>query len=607
MTTLMNADSRVFPAVGRDLYLLDDGKAGWCDGTDQCLAIAVLALNRRKINVLSRLTGIGQDGASKIARLCKYHASALDAELNGLICRADFYWRQAHRQLTRLAKSPAVWEEALAAISEAPTAPLRDRPLKVAESLVSEIFIDMHRALLRGYLSKAEEPDAIDRGFAHLDYAWSVVPNAGWSDPEAVRILGADSIRLIEAGIRFGQWRQAQSLGSLLLLRAPEETAYQDALARTYVAEANARLTHKIRKDKCMADVATLARSLYKIKKLRLNYPHNLCLFESAAKLHLLRAQRLSDAGQLSEALLDAQAAVTYQPDLSEGDKLRAQIEVEIQRIRVQIAAPESERPTMTKREGAVLAEQAAKGFRLADAFRRSDEARAAEDDLPVARGRRLWEELGLPSLERVDHRPLALQDAFDTILHSPPSAPSGIPAAWDWVSRDNPHLDFPDRTPVYACVQEMIFGNTAALAPDCKEDLVPTVLSQSRRRSSEPFLEWLASSESRWLKLQCVAVVLLAATAGFCGIREFSHRQIRSSAYTEIHSARSQDDYLKTMDAAERFLGSEVIGRDTRTTEVEGLYSEALVRWFEQEQPSVDNAKRRLNRFRQLTGYVQR
>ena len=258
----------------------------------------------------------------------------------------------------------------------------------------------------------------------------------------------------------------------------------------------------------------------------------------------------------------------------------------------------------MTKRESTVLGEQAVKGFRLVDSFRRSDEARAAEDELPVARGRRLWEDLGLPPLERIDYRPLALQDAFDTISHSPPSDPSGIPAAWDWVSRDNPHLAFLDRTTVCACLQKMVFGNAMAQAPGqhCEEGPAPIVQSL-RRRSSEPFLEWLVSNEGRGLKLQCVAAIVLATVVGYFGVREYSHREIRSSAYGEIHRARDQGDYVKTMDAAERFLGSKVIGRDARTTEVEGLYSEALVRWFEQEHPSADIAGSRLARFRELAG----
>ncbi len=61
------------------------------------------------------------------------------------------------------------------------------------------------------------------------------------------------------------------------------------------------------------------------------------------------------------------------------------------------------------------MQKEAAKGFRFTESYKRSDEARTVEEDLRVAHSRRVWESVGLEPLARIDHRPLALTDAFDT------------------------------------------------------------------------------------------------------------------------------------------------------------------------------------------------
>jgi hypothetical protein len=275
-------------------------------------------------------------------------------------------------------------------------------------------------------------------------------------------------------------------------------------------------------------------------------------------------------------------------------------------------AAPVVARPPLPKRQLARLADQAAKGFRLMDDYRRSEEVRAVEDDLPVARGRRVWEEAGLGPLERIDLRPLALQDAFDAIRHQPPADPAGIPAAWQWVSQDNPHLASLDAPRVHACLAKALFGmaqeSPQAPGPRAPAGAPPAPLVASpTRRSSEPFLPWLLSGESKWLKVQCLAALVLVVAGGWLATHEYSHREIRAAAWREIHRARKRGDYPRMIDSAERFLGHPVIGKDARTSEVESLYSEALVRWFSQEQPPPERSEPRLGRYRQLLGIKER
>lgn len=598
--------SRLFPPIERRLYE-DPSSADGSVSPDQELARGVLELSRRRLSSFQRLTGAGLDEPGQVTRLLRYHRLALETELQGESARADFYWRQAHAQLTRLAGRLEVWRAAMAALSAAPDAPLREEPERLARAVAGQVFADTHRSFLRGYFEAAGQPAAGDRAFVHLEYARRAIQLAGWSDEAAMAALGPGTLAEIEACQRAEAWARAQDLAGALLRRFPEETAYQSALAEAYAAEAKGKLTNRDGEAHCLRDATTLARSIFRIKKLRREYPHNPNLFESIAWLHLLRAQRLAAAGRLAEALVDALAAVTFQPDLTEAAELRSDLEAKVQSLRVQMAAPEEERPALSKRELARLADQAAKGFRLMDDYRRSEEARAIEEDLPVARGRRVWEEARLGPLERIDYRPLALQDAFDAIRHQPPADPAGIPAAWHWVSQDNPHLASLDAPRAHTCLQKILFGTAQEArevpGPSEPADAPPPLAASPPRRSSEPFLAWLLSGESKWLKVQCLAALILVIAGGRLAMREHSHREIRTAAWQEIRAAREHGDYPRMIDSAERFLGHPVIGRDARTSEVESLYSEALVRWFGQELPSPGQSGPRIERYRQLLG----
>ncbi len=119
-------------------------------------------------------------------------------------------------------------------------------------------------------------------------------------------------------------------------------------------------------------------------------------------------------------------------------------------------------------------------------------------------------------------------------------------------------------------------------------------------RRSSEPFFYWLFSRQDKLLKVQCLAAIVLVLIGARFALVEFSHRRARDLAYQQIHEARLKQDYTGMLDAAEHFLDQPVIGRDVRKTEVEGLYSEALLRWFMLEQ-QADNDSVRLERYRRL------
>src|SRR5262245_31597574 len=86
---------RLFPAITRDLYAPPGGTA-------QSPAGRILALAAVPLAGLQLVSGIGLDSRGQIVRLLRFHCLGFEAERRGLVPRADFFWREAQRQLGRL-------------------------------------------------------------------------------------------------------------------------------------------------------------------------------------------------------------------------------------------------------------------------------------------------------------------------------------------------------------------------------------------------------------------------------------------------------------------------------------------------------------------------
>ena len=612
MSSVVTSDncSRVFPVVGPDMYVLGHGDDTSSQSIDtQQPGRGLLALARRRTNSLQRWSGIRLDPAGRAARLFLFHRLSIEAEMEGRFKRADFFWRQTYRQFKRATLDPAFWSIVLESIDVPADAPLRKSSTGLSHIVINEVVIDTHRAWMHSYLDQAPEPDANSRAFLHLRYLRDYADLVELETSPKQTLIGPATLLEIKASERSREWQRAEDLSRDLLHRFPEETVYQNALAATYTAQAHCMLKNGDRSSHNLKDAARLARFIYKLKKLRLDYPHNLFIIDCVAELHWLRAKKLAVAGQLAEALADIQAGLTHKTDFPEAEETRAQLESEMQQIRVQMAAPAEERSALSKRELKTMQREAAKGFRLTESYKRSDEARTVEEDLRVARGRRIWESAGLEPLARIDHRPLALVDAFETISHAPPAEPAGIPAAWRLVSNDNPHLYSLEAERVFAYLNKRLYKNGNGAPVDDNDASHPVVEIRNyptlfrpvaSRRSGEPFLYWLFSGEDKLLKVRCVVALVLLLVGVRLVVSELSHRRVRDTAYQQIHEARLKQDYAGMLDAAERFLDQPVIGRDSRKTEVEGLYSEALLRWFMREHPA-DNESVRLQRYKHL------
>ena len=161
------------------------------------------------------------------------------------------------------------------------------------------------------------------------------------------------------------------------------------------------------------------------------------------------------------------------------------------------------------------------------------------------------------------------------------------------------------DRTRVESWLANRIFGCGFSPSNNGRslDQPLPALKVVPPTRSREPVGYWLFSPQAVWLKAACaLAVVLAVLTCGFT-IREYHGRWERSAAYEQMKTARESRDYNRMLDAAERFLAHPVVGNDSRTSEVQELYSEALVRWFNESRPPLSDVQQRTERYRKLLG----
>jgi hypothetical protein len=570
-----------------------------CSEQDAALLTALIHGSGMRLGRLERWSALTARGSKRAERLLYLRKQAIHAETQGKQTAADFFWTEAHHELAWLSRHPATWRSFVEAVPTCRDAPGRGDTDALFRQFVREAFVDTHLSWYEAWQSKVNL-----RAYQHLEYARRLVDLASLSYQERWQRIGPRTVAEIRYREHQQEWRVALRRAVDLVNLFPEVTAYVNLLCEVRVDAALAQLRRRGKAASRRQDERTLALVVYELKKLRIDRPHHFAIFNAIARLQMVQAEIMATSGLLAEALVEAESALTYSPDIAGGVELRTQLETAMQQLRVQSADPNAEQAAVRGREASVRRQQAAKGFRLVDAFRRSDEARAVSEDLPVAHGRVIWENIGLGPLETIDHRPLALDDAIQTILHVPPADAGDLPMCWERVSQDNPHLRELDSGRICAYLSNRLFGTAFAAAPTdvFPSEIAPAALQvDTPVRSSEPFFPWLFSRRNRWVKLQMVMASVLAVVAIVTGLSEFQARAVRAEAYQALRQARNEASYESMLDAAETFLSQRIIGRDDRIAEVEALYSEALVRWFNEAGPAPEQAERRLSQYRRL------
>jgi hypothetical protein len=103
---------------------------------------------------------------------------------------------------------------------------------------------------------------------------------------------------------------------------------------------------------------------------------------------------------------------------------------------------------------------------------------------------------------------------------------------------------------------------------------------------------------------VQVVVAVILLTLAGGLLARDVWARRTRDTAFRHMIDANNKREYLRVMEAAEKFLTYKSLNGsgDTREGGVANLYGEALVHWVAQQPGKLDaNAHAHVARYKKL------
>jgi hypothetical protein len=581
---------RVFPPIGPDLYC---PTAEPTDLTsDQRRARDLLRLADKDFTRWERLWGWKLDTAGKVGRLLLLHRTALAAELKGLWRRADFFWHHAHTVLRTLSREAGVWEGIVAAGAGEIDQTVMDDPERLRSHLVDEIFIDTHCALYNGRVRGPEKLTSDDRAFVHARYIAQIIDLSSVRGDERLSMLDGPMRMQIDLCEADKKWEQAIRVCTDMLGLFPDLWDYQSMLAGLSFSDTVSKLNKGTTSRKNLADAAVLDKGIRLLKKKREQYVYNVAFFEMLGHLYHLRAVKLANGQKLSDALVEVQKALLFNPYLEKAKETREELIEMMAKLQAHVQALESQlasRPNTTlSLEGLRLQAEARRGLGPLASYTKSTEAEQTVAAFRVAQAHSIWHEIGLARPEdRFDERALSLVDGLSQVIREPPTDKSGVGTAWDKIARQNPVLAELDAERIRGFLERRLFGGEPE--QDTKGTYeVPAQApllegaSPKRWQKDEPFEYWFFSLRGMRIKIQAAAAVILLLVAGVLAVRESSHRRARTVAYQQIQAAADSKDYLGVVQGAEAFFSNPLLsGRDARETEIRELYDRAFVHWF--------------------------
>ena len=542
----------------------------------------------------------------RLVRLLRCYRLAVDAESKRLVRRADFFWREGLRQLETAWSDAGWWDEVLQQprIQDIARDGRIDRD-SLRDAIARELFADslwaLHRAL------QSTDNSGTQRAMDLLDYLRQLVDRIGLLDDARMAALGAALREAVNRAAQDQRWETAQTLASWLLDRFAGEE-HQALLAAMIRAQTVAALTDSQDESASRHEATALAESIRRIVALHDRFPRNPMFGDVLGELHVRMAVKLANSGRISDALVAAQKAITYDPGAQTAREVRdkvaelmRQVQQNADSIRQQLASTPSAALTS---KGQEVFREADRGFAALNTFLESAAARDITDRFRRAQGASAWQSIGLtlePSDEQIDQLYEVLNRTFLQAEGDPVRAAGALQQAIGEV----PGAAALDGARILAWAQRRLAGTPPESAPatvvEWPADVSTAPIRQaSRYLDHEPFTSWLLSAEALWPKAACAAALIALCIAGVMFSRDSHNRRERDAAFEGLRAARAAGEYTRVLDAAEAFLSVRLSAIDPRESEVKAAYSEALVRWFTEDIPGAD-ANRRAARYRTL------
>jgi hypothetical protein len=606
---------RIFPSITNELYSLAETPGDLT--ADQKAALRLLELGNRKFGPLQRLRNRELDGPGKISRLLFHHRMAMQYELEGQTQRADFFWRELQESIRPVYERSETWKAITETLADQEPLAILAEPSELRQRLVAEVLIDTHCAFYNGRAKKPEELVLEDRAFGHFRYVASLLDLTG-ADFETRRALIVPPAELLlELSKEAKQWASAMQAGALLLKHFPDDARYQDEMAGVCFLSAVDKLSSGTDEWQSRSDAGKLREGINGLEKLLSAYPYNSTIYQMLGHLHHLRAVKLANSGDLSEALVSAQKAMTLHPSEETeqtGQKLvtmMKDLQEQVRKLEWQVASQPNSRLSA---EGKRMKKQARRGLQPMNEYVQSAEAKRTSEYLYVARARSVWQSIGLSEPDTDwNERALVLLEGLSQVISKAPADNDEVSTIWRDVSSQDERLAGLDADVVCAFLGRRLFDFSAepqdadAPARSFPSPADPPILetkAASGKQAGEPFAYWLLSRHNLRLKFQAAVALVLLLTSGALTLRETLAHRSRDAAYRQIVVALNDQRHLNAIEAAESFFANRpLLGEDGREKRVLNYYDEALLRWLVQQDNNNDESViAHLNHYRQFT-----
>ncbi len=536
-----NNIQRIFPPIKPDIYKSSYDLSNLT--SDQKVALKLLDLSNRKFNKYEELLGWNLDAETKLSRLLNWHRLGIEKELEGQWKQADFYWKEVQLEIHKLAKQDNLWLSLAKEYAEEYSIVVMNDPVKMRQRLVDELLIDTHYTFYHSIDQQSGELERKEQSFRHIKYIEKLANLSSFSKNYLLTLLNHSWQKQINLYVESEKYTEAYLVCENRLSLFPDCIKFQNQLIEMRFKALMARLNNESSRNKLLKDIKYLNQEIIWYKKFLETHSNNLIIFQYIAFLYNLCAIKLNNSNQIARSFLYIEKALNYNPDFTQGYKLKQQIQIQIKQLQKNAQEIKKElfrrnknelfsrRKTVISAGGKWIINEASIGFSLGNNYQKSSKFKDIADTYRIAKK-------NYPSLVQAD------------ISNS------------------------------------VIIPNTSQTASDFKPEL------SSVKVKNEPFLPWLFSHQDlRFKILPSFATLFLLFTGGFF-LRESFATKVRSRTYQEIIEASEKYDSLKVIKNAEQFLAHKSVkGKDFREGEVQQLYAQALIQWLSQKEEELDNS----------------
>lgn len=540
-----NNIQRIFPLIKADIYKssydLSDVAA------DQKVALKLLDLSNQKLNKYEELLSWNLDAQGKISRLLNWHRLGIEKELEGQWKQADFYWKEVQLEIHKLAKQDNLWLSLAEEYAKEHDIIVMNNPVKMRQRLVDELLIDTHYSFYHSIDQQSGELKRKEQSFRHIKYIEKLANLSSFSENHLFTLLNHPWQKQINLYIESEKYTEAYLVCENRLSLFPDCIRFQNQFIEMRLKALMARLNNESSRNKLLKDIKYLNQEIIWYKKFLETHSNNLIIFQYIAFLYNLCAIKLNNSNQIARSFLYIEKALNYNPDFTQGYKLRQQIQIQIKQLQKNAQEIKQElfrsgRKTVISAGGKWIINEASIGLSLGNNYQKSSEFKDIADTYRIAKK-------NYPSLVQAD------------ISNS------------------------------------VIIPSTSQTTSDFKPKL------SSVKLKYEPFLPWLFSHQDLRFKIfPSFATLFLLFTGGFF-LRESFATEVRSRTYQEIIEASEKYDSLKVIKNAEQFLAHKSVkGKDFREEEVQKLYAQAFIQWLSQKEEELDNSELKIiSRYQRL------